>query len=192
MVCRSFSVWFPPVGPVFLLAGLLLTGCASSRSPSSASSSTASVQSAEAVETQLRTAAADWQHVPHEWGGTSRQGVDCSGLVQSVYASKFRLTLPRTTEEQVDAGRRVRRSSLKPGDLVFFRHKRKKYHVGIYVADGEFLHASSSEGVTVSPLDRSYWNDRWWQARRILSVAADSSRGSSSPARQPSAEKVGW
>jgi cell wall-associated NlpC family hydrolase len=128
--------------------------------------------------------------VPHEWGGASKQGVDCSGLVQSVYQNAFQMSLPRTTEEQVDAGHRIQRSSLQPGDLVFFRHGRKKYHVGIYVDDGEFLHASSSNGVTVSPLDRSYWSDRWWQARRVLSTQAPS-RGASA-SRPSDGSGVGW
>jgi cell wall-associated NlpC family hydrolase len=130
--------------------------------------------------------------VPQEWGGTSKQGVDCSGLVQSVYQSRFALALPRTTEQQVRTGTRVARSSLRPGDLVFFRHGRKKYHVGIYLSDGEFLHTSTSQGVTVSPLDRPYWAERWWQGRRLLTLeggpvaAADTARTTS-----PS-EDVGW
>jgi hypothetical protein len=62
---------------------------------------------------------------------------------------------------------------------VFFRPGWKKRHVGIYLSDGEFLHASSSSGVTVSPLDRSYWQDHWWQARRVLSS------GENAPAASP-------
>lgn len=184
---RLVIYWFRLALSVFA-AGVLLSGCGTSRAPSN-TSSTAAPQAAEDVKKSLRSAAADWRGVPHKWGGASKQGVDCSGLVQSVYRSAFRLSLPRTTEEQVDAGHRIQRSSLQPGDLVFFRHGRKKYHVGIYVADGNFLHASSSEGVTVSPLDRTYWTDRWWQARRVLPTQA-SNQGAS--ARSSAGSGIGW
>jgi cell wall-associated NlpC family hydrolase len=172
---------------LLLLSGMLVAGCTSSR-PST--DETTTVQAPDDVEPRLRSAADQWDGVPHKWGGTSQQGVDCSGLVQSVYASQFGVSLPRTTEDQVSVGRKVRRSALRPGDLVFFRHARKKYHVGIYLSDGEFLHASSSTGVTVSALDQPYWTERWWQARRLLSVSPDSSRTPPSPASGSSS--VGW
>lgn len=175
-----------------LLSGVLLAGCASSRSPSAATSATRQSQGPAAVDTRLRAAADRWEGVPHKWGGSSRRGVDCSGLVQSVFENEFRLSLPRTTEEQVRLGRRVRRPTLQAGDLVFFRHGRKKYHVGIYLSSGEFLHASSSSGVTVSPIDRSYWSERWWQARRILTVRGDSTRVASDSTRDTAGSTVGW
>lgn len=189
---RRFSGSLISASSLLLLIGILVAGCSSSRSPSAGPSSSSQTRTAAKVDTQLRTAADRWRGVPHKWGGSSRQGVDCSGLVQSVYAEQFGRSLPRTTEAQVDVGRRVRRSALQPGDLVFFRHERKKYHVGIYVSDGEFLHASSSAGVTVSPLDRSYWTERWWQARRVLAVSPDSSRSSASRAKNASSSDVGW
>jgi len=72
---------------------------------------------------------------------------------------------------------------LQPGDLVFFRTGYKKRHVGIYLADGRFLHASASSGVTVSPLGRSYWQEHWWQGRRLLSLNEETP--SDAPARRP-------
>jgi cell wall-associated NlpC family hydrolase len=180
---------------LLVLMGLLAIGCGSSRSTSVSveGASTQPPRDAATVETRLRAAADRWASVPHKLGGTSKQGVDCSGLVQSVYRAEFQMSLPRTTDRQVRVGRAVSRSALQPGDLVFFRHGRKDYHVGIYLSDGEFLHTSSSEGVVVSPLDRAYWTERWWQARRLLDlngasspVAADSARSAGSEA------KVGW
>jgi cell wall-associated NlpC family hydrolase len=145
------------------------------------------------VKSKLRSAADEWEGVSQEWGGTTKQGVDCSGLVQSVYASKFGLSLPRTTDQQVRTGTRVSRSALRPGDLVFFRHSRKKYHVGIYLSDGEFLHTSTSQGVTVSPLDQSYWNERWWQGRRLLALDGRASRAASDTSTASSSDAdVGW
>jgi cell wall-associated NlpC family hydrolase len=186
------------VGPISLvgllvLVGGLAAGCGSSRSVSVEGTSRQPQRTASEVEEQVRSAADAWEGVPQKWGGTTKQGVDCSGLVQSVYASRFQLSLPRTTDQQVRTGTRVSRSSLRPGDLVFFRHNRKDYHVGIYLSDGTFLHTSTSEGVTVSPLDRPYWKERWWQGRRLLSLDGASARAAADTTGSPSSSAdVGW
>lgn len=109
-----------------------------------------------------------WVGTPYRLGGTSRGGVDCSALVQNVFEETFRITLPRTTGEQVSQGRPIARDELVPGDLVFFRPPGTYRHVGIYVGEGRFLHASSSRGVMISKLDNSYWRRHYWQARRAL------------------------
>lgn len=181
--------------PLFVLlcvGGILVSGCSSSAETTSRSTPTSerSWTPAEA-ESRLRAAAARWDNTPHQLGGTSQRGVDCSGLVQSVFTTEFRVRVPRTTEQQARTGRSVSRAQLRPGDLVFFRPEWKKRHVGIYLSDGEFLHASSSSGVTVSNLRRAYWTERWWQARRLLPTAADSSRASPSSDRAASST-VGW
>lgn len=162
------------------LGALVLAGCGSSRSTTPASvSGPDRTWAPDEAEARLRAAADDWAGTPHELGGASQRGADCSGLVQAVFARQFEVRVPRTTEKQARAGTRVSREQLQPGDLVFFRPGWKKRHVGIYLSDGEFLHASSSSGVTVSPLDRSYWQDHWWQARRVLSS------GENAPAASP-------
>ncbi|MDY7115993.1 NlpC/P60 family protein [Halomonas sp. SSL-5] len=109
-----------------------------------------------------------WVGTPYRLGGTSRGGVDCSALVQNVFEETFRLSLPRTTGEQVSQGHPIARDELAPGDLVFFRPPGTYRHVGIYVGEGRFLHASSSRGVMISKLDNSYWRRHFWQARRAL------------------------
>ena len=185
-----------PRGPVsslllLCLGALLLVGCGSSAETTTRTTAPAdrSWRASEA-ESRLRTAASRWDGTPHQLGGTSPRGVDCSGLVQSVFASEFSVRVPRTTEEQAQVGRSVSRARLQPGDLLFFRPGWKKRHVGIYLSDGEFLHASESEGVTVSDLRRSYWQEHWWQARRLLPVSPDSSQAP--PARTSSSSSVGW
>lgn len=181
-----------PLLVLLFVGGVLVGGCSSSAETTSGSrpSPERSWTPAEA-ESRLRAAAARWKNTPHQLGGTSQRGVDCSGLVQSVFTTEFRVQVPRTTEQQARTGRSVPRAQLRPGDLVFFRPEWKKRHVGIYLSDGEFLHASSSSGVTVSNLRRAYWTDRWWQARRLLPMSADSTRTSSSPDRAASST-VGW
>jgi len=184
----------PPAVPLGLL-GLavslfVLVGCAGSGETTVRAEGEQSWTTAEAAD-RLRAAAERWAGAPHQLGGTTTRGVDCSGLVQSVYANEFGYEVPRTTEEQVRTGRSVSRSQLQPGDLVFFRPEWKERHVGIYVGDGEFLHASASEGVTVSSLQRSYWTERWWQARRVLSVSADSRDAPPQP-QEASSSSVGW
>ncbi|MET9395907.1 C40 family peptidase [Streptomyces sp. NPDC006624] len=88
---------------------------------------------------------------PYVWGATGPDAFDCSGLVQAAYRSAG-VSLPRTTYSQIDAGRRVSRSELRPGDLVFFYAGIS--HVGIYVGDGRMIHAPNpSAPVRVAPLD---------------------------------------
>lgn len=109
-----------------------------------------------------------WVGTPYRLGGESPRGIDCSALVQNIFSDTFRFDLPRTTGEQVRQGQRVDRDDLRPGDLVFFRPSRAYRHVGIYVGEGRFLHASTSRGVMISDLDNRYWRRHYWQARRPM------------------------
>ncbi|KAA0011497.1 glycoside hydrolase [Billgrantia pellis] len=109
-----------------------------------------------------------WAGTPYRLGGTTRRGIDCSALVQNVFSETFRLELPRSTGEQVQQGTPIARDELQVGDLVFFRPPGPYDHVGIYVGDGYFLHASTSQGVILSELDNAYWQRYYWQARRTL------------------------
>ena len=181
---------------LFLLSGslfcvLLVSGCGSTQptytGPPSDASASATV---EKREESLRAAAQRWRGTPHEWGGTTLKGVDCSGLVQTIYRQALDQSLPRTTRAQARTGSSISSSALQPGDLVFFHvDTRKGRHVGIYLSDGDFLHASSSEGVTVSSLTNPYWKQRWWQARRLLADSTSGNRTHTAPA--PS-QTVGW
>lgn len=108
-----------------------------------------------------------WQGTRYRYGGLSRKGVDCSGLTLITYKELFGKNLPRTVKEQVKRGRKIEKSSLQPGDLVFFRTGLFQKHVGIYLEDDLFIHASGSKGVTISSLNNAYWQKRYWQAQRI-------------------------
>ncbi len=119
------------------------------------------------VEQTLRDAGPDWLGIPYRWGGTTRRGIDCSAFVQQFVRENLGIELPRTTATQRYEGIHVERDQLLPGDLVFFRRSGVR-HVGVYLNDGEFIHASSSRGVTVSDLTSSYWDRYYWMSRRIV------------------------
>ena len=120
------------------------------------------------LDRSLRDAAPRWLGIPYLWGGASRRGIDCSAFVQQYVRENLAIELPRTTAGQRYEGVPVERDQLQSGDLVFFR-RRGVRHVGVYLSDGEFIHASSSRGVTVSELDNDYWTRHYWMSRRIVS-----------------------
>jgi len=109
-----------------------------------------------------------WAGTPYRIGGTTDRGIDCSALVRNVFRDTFDVELPRSTQDQVHEGRPIDRQELQAGDLVFFRPPGRYNHVGIYVGNGYFLHASTSKGVIISSLDNSYWQRYYWQSRRAL------------------------
>lgn len=89
--------------------------------------------------------------------------------MQVTFKDLFGIDLPRTTTEQAKAGERISKDELRTGDLVFFKTGRgpNGKHVGVYVKNGQFLHASTKGGVIYSDLDSPYWSKAFWQARRL-------------------------
>lgn len=120
------------------------------------------------VQRRLNAAYRDWNGTPYLYGGVNRIGVDCSAFTRIVYREYLQADLPRTTREQLASGRRIGRRYLEPGDLVFFRTARKTLHVGVMLDEHWFLHASTSEGVTVSSLQSPYWASVYIGARRMV------------------------
>lgn len=116
----------------------------------------------------LDTVYQQWRGTPYRLGGTSKAGIDCSAFVQIGLAEVFQQKLPRTTGEQVRQGKWVAITELKEGDLVFFKTGRTLRHVGIYLGESRFLHASTSQGVMISNLKNPYWRSTYWQARRVI------------------------
>ncbi|MGF1755042.1 NlpC/P60 family protein [Vibrio makurazakiensis] len=110
---------------------------------------------------------AQWKGVPYLYGGTSFQGVDCSAFVQTIVRDATQQLLPRTTHKQSTHGIEVSYSEVRSGDLVFFKTSRTTNHVGVYLGNMQFLHASTSKGVIISRLDNPYWASVFWQFRRV-------------------------
>ena len=155
-----------------LAAVLLVAGCASHRPEGVATSPPARVLPVDLadkvrVKQALYSQYDEWRGVPYRIGGVSRNGVDCSGFVQLTYQSLLGIGLPRSTDVQSGAGTPVAQRELLPGDLVFFRTGRSGRHVGIYLENRKFLHASTEKGVMISGLDDHYWSRRYWKAIRV-------------------------
>lgn len=127
-----------------------------------------SVSGMNRVIQQLHGAHNEWQGTPYRLGGNGMNGIDCSAFTQIVFRDFFSQNIPRNTREQLQVGNGVRKSSIRPGDLIFFRTGRSVLHVGIAMDDGNFLHASVSNGVMISNLSESYWAGRYLGARRLL------------------------
>ena len=109
-------------------------------------------------------------NTPYKFGGNSKNGIDCSAFTQKVYSDCVSISLLRTAQDQYNEGTPVQDvDELEFGDLVFFDTRRnvKPGHVGIYLGDNLFAHASSSQGVTVSSLTSEYYSKRFMGGRRI-------------------------
>ena len=122
------------------------------------------------IKDRLLRVARRMLEVPYRFGGTTLWGLDCSGFVQKTFAF-LGLELPRTAREQFQEGLKVSKADLSPGDLVFFRtYAKYASHVGIYLGDNRFVHASSHDRkVTIDSLDEPYYMKHYLGAKRLLS-----------------------
>lgn len=114
--------------------------------------------------------AAGWLGSPYRAGGDSKRGTDCSGLASQLYRKVYHHRLLRSTEGQLKESHKISRRNLREGDLVFFtsRKSRKKVaHVGVYLKNGKFIHASTSQGVIISSLNEKYYTQYWLCGGRI-------------------------
>lgn len=123
------------------------------------------------INTVIKTARS-YTGTPYKWGGTTRAGMDCSGLLCNAFKA-VDYNLPRTSNAQSEVGKKVSKKELQPGDLVFFatgKKRRKITHVGLVtkVKGGKikFIHSSSSLGVVESSLESNYYKERFRTARR--------------------------
>lgn len=109
-----------------------------------------------------------WIGTRYKFGGSSRSGTDCSGYVMQIYKTKLNIALPHNAASMFKMGSAVKARDLKEGDLVFFGNVWGINHVGIYLNKNRFTHASSSKGVTITPMEMDYWKSRYKGARRFV------------------------
>lgn len=120
---------------------------------------------------QLYVEASKWIGVPYRDGGNSKRGIDCSGLTATMYNKVYRTKLERTSDGQLKKNcHKIGKRNLQEGDLVFFHGKRSRRtasHVGIYLKNNKFIHASTSRGVVISDLNEQYWKQHWLAGGRV-------------------------
>lgn len=115
--------------------------------------------------------------VPYAFGGSTRNGMDCSAFTAFVYGNALNRPIPRSTRDQYRVGAGIPKSDLQFGDLVFFNTTgRAPSHVGIYIEDDLFAHASVTYGVTISSLESTYYKKRWVGARRVVEEVTSGAR----------------
>ena len=112
--------------------------------------------------------------VPYKLGGSTLRGIDCSAFVKKIYEI-FNIELPRTTREQFSVGKKVEKGQLEEGDLVFFKRRGNSAHVGIYIGDNQFVHASSyNRQVKIDYLDTPYYSKRFLRGVRVKELERES------------------
>lgn len=123
----------------------------------------------------IMTEIMNWLGTPYNYGGNSPKGIDCSAFMQRIYLGTAKIRLPRTAREQIEIGEKIERSNLQFGDLIFFNTRRRPYvsHVGIYLGDDLFAHASSRYGVTIGSLKSKYYDKRLIGGARVTASYAE-------------------
>lgn len=115
----------------------------------------------------------DWYGTRYQYGGTTKYGIDCSAFTREMYRGAYGIELPRTAREQYGRARKISSTELREGDLVFFNTTGGVSHVGMYLGNNKFVHASTSKGVTISDLYETYYLSRFIGAGRIEATSEE-------------------
>lgn len=110
----------------------------------------------------------DWLGTPYKYAGDCRKGIDCSGFTGMLYKKVFGIELANNSAEIYNEAKPLKKSALEEGDLVFFKIRKKRIsHVGIYLGNNKFAHASVQNGVIVSDLDEPYYKKHFYKGGRV-------------------------
>ncbi|CAH1534821.1 putative endopeptidase HI_1314 [Vibrio jasicida] len=150
-----------------LIISTLLSACSSGPDPETQVNASLPVNQLLSDNQDLFQFFNEWEGTPYRLGGTKKSGIDCSAFVQKAFVEAYQMSLPRTTRQQSKQGVEMSWSDAQQGDLVFFKTRRTTYHVGIYLGNKQFMHASTSKGVIISRIDNPYWASKFWQVRRV-------------------------
>lgn len=150
-----------------LIISTLLSACSSGPEPETQVNASLPVNQLLSDNQDLFQFFNEWEGTPYRLGGTKKSGIDCSAFVQKAFVEAYQMSLPRTTRQQSKQGVEMSWSDAQQGDLVFFKTRRSTYHVGIYLGNKQFMHASTSKGVIISRIDNPYWASKFWQVRRV-------------------------
>ncbi|MDR0418930.1 MAG: C40 family peptidase [Prevotellaceae bacterium] len=161
--------------PLSLLLLLIGSACASSRYTSATNakfyeeySKKLGVEFKGNENKAIIKESAQWLGVKYKYGGVNKRGVDCSAFIGHVYKEAVGITLPRTSSVIAKSLNTVSKKNLQCGDIIFFTNKEKRVsHVGMYLADDKFIHASSSRGVVVDRLSTPYWTRYYAGSGRV-------------------------
>jgi hypothetical protein len=141
------------------------------------SQSDSSLSSFGLSERQFENEVKKYLGIPYRRGGTSKKGMDCSGFTRVVYSRLLGIDLPHNSIDQFRFSEleKIDSGTLQAGDLIFFANNKKKRinHVGVYLSNGQFIHASSSQGITVSRLENRYWKKRFVGSKRHMALSSN-------------------
>lgn len=159
-----------------IMVAFVFTGCGSSKTvagkdysaeiPKSEKSKEIDSSSAKALVKEAKS----WLGTKYSYGGHSRKGTDCSGMVMEVFNEVCGVKLPRSSAQQQQYCKSIKRDELKAGDLVFFatgKDKKRVSHVGLYIGNNEIIHSTTKRGVIVSKLDEKYYIRTYHSCGRI-------------------------
>jgi hypothetical protein len=112
-----------------------------------------------------------WLGTPYKYGGNTKEGTDCSGMVLSVFNEVYNIKMYRSSADQLKNVKEINKSELKAGDLIFFKiDNHNVSHVGIYLGENKFIHASTKKGVVVNSLDDEYYKKYYYTSGRVIGV----------------------
>ncbi|MGM0933487.1 MAG: C40 family peptidase [Bacteroidota bacterium] len=160
---------------ILIISGLALTSCGSSRSKViiTKTENGTHIEPTNKQVHNIISHALDFEGTRYKYGGTTKKGVDCSGLIYTSFL-KEDIAMPRTSRDLSLKGKRLYLKDVSPGDLLFFETNKKRKvinHVGLVVEVADeirFIHSSTSRGVIISSLEDNYWKSNFVMARRVL------------------------